>query len=95
MMDSMSDLDVGRLRGLFRTYIARGDASVPLPILVKTVRTDLRKGHYSQGDVRAALEDGRTTGVDGFKQWKSYSDRERRFQALREAASGILDGPSA
>jgi len=85
----MGYLDFPRLRGQFLTYVARGDAKIPLPVLAKIARTCVRKGYVSGVEVSAILDDVRQVGVEDFQRWPDHAERGRRFRALAEAVSGI------
>ncbi len=85
----MGYLDAPRLRGQFLTFIARGDARMPLPVLAKTARTYVRKGRISGLELSAMLSDVRHVGVEDFERRPDHAERGRRFSALAEALSGI------
>jgi hypothetical protein len=53
----MGFLDYPRLRGQCLTFIARGDAQMPLTVLVKTAQTYVRKGRLSVTEIGAMLKD--------------------------------------
>jgi hypothetical protein len=57
---------------------------------VKTARTYLGKSYVSASGLRAILDEVRAVGVEGFKDWATFDERRRRFQALAEALSVIL-----
>ena len=84
------DLHAPTLRGTFLTHIARGEAQVPLDIAVKTARTYLRKSYVSPSALRAILDEVQAVGVDGFRDWATYDERQRRFEALTKALSVVL-----
>ncbi len=85
----MGYLDAPRLRGQFLTYIARGDAEMPLAVLAKTARTYVRKRYVSGGELSAMMDDVRHAGVEDFERRPDHAERVRRFRALAEALSGI------
>jgi len=84
------DFHAPTLRGTFLTHIARGEAQVPLDTAVKTARTYVSKSYVSPSALRAILEEARAVGVEGFKDWATYDERQRRFEALTKALSVVL-----
>src|SRR5712692_4799944 len=86
----LTELHAPTLRGTFLTHIARGEAQVPLGMAVKTARTYLCRNYVSPSFLRAILDEVRAVGVEGFKDWATYDERKRRFQALAEALSVML-----
>lgn len=93
MFDSrvcLSELHASTLKGTFLTYIARGEAKVPLGTAVKTARTYVGKRYISQSALRAIVDEVKAVGVEGFRTWADYDERQRRFGALAEALSAAL-----
>ena len=85
----MTELRTLTLRGTFLTHIARGEAQVPLATAVETARTYLRKGYIPTSALRAILDEVQAVGVDGFRDWATYDERQRRFEALTKALSVV------
>ncbi len=94
----MSEFHASRLKGKFLTYVARGDASVPLEHLAKEVLTYLSNTYITVAELSAIIDEVRLVGVEGFHEWRDYEERNRRFRNLAEAllvhVSGTAGGGS-